>query len=911
MATYKIGGEEVSRSEFQRRVYGRETKSSSDGTSRLSSRSSSSGSSSSSRSTSDASRIDTDRFKKSEFGGYIDTEEQQSISEQEAIRRSIASGFVSSAEKENRVSRSGGSSNSLVSPSTSDAKESESLKKSVSESSTGEGRTARQEFVREAIETSPFITGTLGQSVDTSLISDRQRRVIKRDGKVVGVEDKANKESISGSFSEQRINLAESSRQLRVQQAKIKRERLKKQQEERLKNTIPQQALIDLEKNKVPIRETITLSPQFNISRFTAPREKVLREQEQLPLLENLSRELETKRGELRISRLRGGLTFGEAVRSVQLGTSSVLLGTALLGKSLVTKPVETVSVAGKGLFQIASGQKQLTSVSRSLREEPQFVTGALFGELVTGRGLATASRTFREAADIGTSFIRGGFTPVKKGILAVDDEAIRIFGGADTTSESLAKQALRAGEDVFPVSAQRSLFSPSKPRRVIIDKPKPTPESSELERLFFADPEGRLRTSRLASKRTSSTTDFFESTVQRVTEPITFSKERPQVLFFRRQQLKEFSPNLESVRSGLISGRIRTASDLTPSQRQAFIDFQFEKTGRFSPVGFISKESEITASLGDVLVPERKGFTLISNLEGGGLLKTRATSIFETTLQKADDVDGIVSRSKTGLKKLSESSSFKGLSQRTLSPFISSALRTSYSFSSPSLTSSKQTSIINTSSSSLFDSSKAVSTQPFSFSTQSTQPSSGLKTSSTKDQRTSSIILSSGDSSRTSFSGSSSILGSATSGLGSSLVSTTITPSPKKPLRRRKKDSRVKKKVQAYNAYAFEKGEKIKVNKKPLSREQAINRALNVVDNTASATGFIKKAGDKKIVNPNVKVDQRLKSKFRKGQKKRKNVPVKYTEKNEARIDTFGELRGITAKGIASQRRNNGLLRF
>src|SRR6056297_181172 len=93
---YYIRGEKVSESEYRKKYP-------------VSGGSSSSSSSGSSSSSSQSSSIDSSRFVKSEYGGYLDTQEQQSVSASEAVKRSLESGYVA---RVNKTSSSGGGSSS-------------------------------------------------------------------------------------------------------------------------------------------------------------------------------------------------------------------------------------------------------------------------------------------------------------------------------------------------------------------------------------------------------------------------------------------------------------------------------------------------------------------------------------------------------------------------------------------------------------------------------------------------------------------------------------------------------------------------------------------------------------------------------------------------------------------------------
>lgn len=96
--------------------------------------------------------------------------------------------------------------------------------------------------------------------------------------------------------------------------------------------------------------------------------------------------------------------------------------------------------------------------------------------------------------------------------------------------------------------------------------------------------------------------------------------------------------------------------------------------------------------------------------------------------------------------------------------------------------------------------------------------------------------------------------------------------------------------------AHAKEKGKFVKLNKKALPMNKALNLMGDVVDNTPSATGKLVKA-DKKGKDVLDDIGFNLRGKFT-----RKNNL--YIEKNKHRIDSPGEIEGITVKGWLAQKR-------
>ena len=176
----------------------------------------------------------------------------------------------------------------------------------------------------------------------------------------------------------------------------------------------------------------------------------------------------------------------------------------------------------------------------------------------------------------------------------------IKIAGGVESTSESLAKQATLAGKTVDGVSGQRSLFSPFK-KKITIDKPMPEGVTDPLESSFFIDPRGNLRTSRLGDEFKS------QDSLTGSSKKISFFKEEPQAVLFERTKIEEFPVGLKDVETALLKGK-----PLTSSQRTRLAEFQQEPSGQFKPIGFVGKELEATLPKSEVIAGKRIAVTFI-----------------------------------------------------------------------------------------------------------------------------------------------------------------------------------------------------------------------------------------------------------------------------------------------------------
>ncbi len=119
------------------------------------------------------------------------------------------------------------------------------------------------------------------------------------------------------------------------------------------------------------------------------------------------------------------------------------------------------------------------------------------------------------------------------------------------------------------------------------------------LERSFFADPRGRLRTGFLRLKETEAKlSDLFKGNVR-------FKSNKPQALVFEKAKIQNFpkTPTFDSIRKKLKQKN----PNLTSKESNALLDFQVKKSGNFKPVGFLSLESEITLAPGEIIQKIRK----------------------------------------------------------------------------------------------------------------------------------------------------------------------------------------------------------------------------------------------------------------------------------------------------------------
>ena len=216
----------------------------------------------------------------------------------------------------------------------------------------------------------------------------------------------------------------------------------------------------------------------------------------------------------------------------------------------------------------------------------------------------------------------------------------IRIGGTVKKLAEPLKKQIALAGKEVTAVSAQADRLVNLVKTKRIIRKPIPGEEllhpktkallkkfdqqritkkqlieldrrikrearQSLLERSFFADPRGRLRPSRLgAEPKDASLLDYLSG-------DITFKSPKPQILVFEKTKIQAF-PKTKIFNS--IKNKLKSGKSLTEKEANALLKFQLKPTGKFKPVGALSKEPEITLAPNEIIKKEKVVARVIIN---------------------------------------------------------------------------------------------------------------------------------------------------------------------------------------------------------------------------------------------------------------------------------------------------------
>ncbi|MFW6172441.1 MAG: hypothetical protein ACOC5T_01735, partial [Elusimicrobiota bacterium] len=360
-------------------------------------------------------------------------------------------------------------------------------------------------------------------------------------------------------------------------------------------------------------------------------------------------------------------------IKGFGLGAASSATGFldfGVFGVKALTDPDQAIKDIIQGV--IIFGKKGgFPEVGRTIKQEPGYSTGFVVSEVAQDILLGKMASKFADIADIGRTRASLKFTPVTKTdyftkTLSVPSKTtgdvinIKFAGSVKSISEDISTQASLAGQKVDAVSAARNLFGELKfkPKKgenifgtkVVVDKPLLTPTSPPIERSLFADPRGRVRVSRLGVLDEPKKASFIDYAVG----DVTFKRNKPQILLFEQAQIEKFPKNLLDVKTKLQTGQTLTSDELTKLQK-----FQLTPSGQFKPLGFISKEPEITLAPGELVKKE--------SLAGVTLINKKRVEIIRA---------GISQDFSKNLKDLAKKSTIQGLDAKEFSKFTALATK-------------------------------------------------------------------------------------------------------------------------------------------------------------------------------------------------------------------------------------------
>ena len=389
----------------------------------------------------------------------------------------------------------------------------------------------------------------------------------------------------------------------------------------------------------------------------------------------------------------------------------------ALLGLTVGTTVVKgTVALVTlpKTLRDVAKNPSQLKKVPGAIKRgaeefgqlikiSPTEAFGKIAGEIVFLKGSGSTFKVVGEVGGKAATKLNPKFRGIENKQITIPSGqagkktiSIRVGGPVKKIAEPLRKQARLAGKKVTAVSAQADrLVNLIKTKR-IVRKPIPGEENLKpsvkrllnkfdkgritknelirlersvplLERSFFADPKGRFRPSRLGTKQKDA------SLLDLLSGDVTFRSNKPQILVFEDVRVSKFPKNLNDVEKALKGGKT-----LSKSQAKRLLAFQTKKTGKFKPVGALTKEPEITLAPGEIIKRVKKvGVTLVNGRKVE-IVQAKVVKVKPSTkklMQKAKKGKITSKELKTLRKKIKKESGFNPLIGRRKGPKLRARL--------------------------------------------------------------------------------------------------------------------------------------------------------------------------------------------------------------------------------------------
>lgn len=384
---------------------------------------------------------------------------------------------------------------------------------------------------------------------------------------------------------------------------------------------------------------------------------------------------------------------------------SSISKSGKQFGELLRTSPTEALVKVGSEYVLFKASGKVLDDISSSLSSgltklSPKYVGKAKVGSNLIIKTGKSKKVNLKVVGKIPKEDLLSQISRAGKKVTATSsqaDELLKLMSSRKVIRKPLGVVTKgankgKAVEDVLSKTAKSLLkkfddgeLITSKQLKYLDDAIKSKGSKGLLERSFFADPTGKIRPSRLGIQKDSKL-----SLMDYLTEDISFTRKKPQILLFEDVKVQSFPKNLRNV-----AKKVKSGKQLTASETQKLLEFQLKKSGKFKPLGFVSKESEITLSPGEILVKDKKvGVTLVNgkkvpiiktkvlkpsgnlkkllNKYSGGKLNLNEIKKLQKTLNKKTGLkyDLISSGKSAGkylnLKKVGAGLSFKVMSKTT-----------------------------------------------------------------------------------------------------------------------------------------------------------------------------------------------------------------------------------------------------
>jgi hypothetical protein len=636
--------------------------------------------------------------------------------------------------------------------------------------------------------------------------------------------------------------------------------------------------------------------------------------------LDKVSSQLRDRIMLLRTANLRSGGTFNlNREKNLALYTFS---------KTIVdeARGIKSAPSTIKAIYQNPHVIKEIPKIIREeganfgtlIKESPTEATVQIGTQVLilkgTSKAIKLVSRAGNNLARLSPKF-KGVLRKGGKITLNIDGEVTKLRIVRKIPTSKIRKQVLQAGKTVRPVSTQanrlvnlirrsRAIRKPlgelklskysknllrkldkgqSLTRKEIIKLNKSLRKAGSkglLERSFFADPTGKIRPSRLGlQEKEAGFMDYLSG-------DITFKKTKPQILVFKEQKLSKFPKSLRKITAKLKKGKA-----LNQEETAKLLKFQLKKTGKFKPLGHVTRESEITLAPGEIIKREKK--------IGVTLYKGRRIPIVQARVIKPSKKLGkLISKGKAGTLARKELKSLKRLMKK----------ETGFKLRSSSYSKSKKYFSLKRN---LF--SPAISGLSSLRRSKVKYSSNSRKSKYSKTSKVSPISKYRGGPGTPYKSGSPEYIpkpkySSKTykKSYGSSGKTARIPPKTVRlgtlPYKQKGKYKIYKVKLPVYNVYGKSGKKFIKINTAPLIRKDALSRGTYAVDHSTSKTfkiipiGKHKRVGSIQVKERNYfnKKNYKLRSvRIRKGQKFK--LRDKFIEKRRFGIDTQGEKRGLS----------------
>lgn len=684
---------------------------------------------------------------------------------------------------------------------------------------------------------------------------------------------------------------------------------------------------------KVPITRTIVVNTNTGTKRLATKEEQKLLNNSRSNYLEVPKKQNIRKKVETYFEKQTGGSQKKGILEGAKQTGLGVLSGARDFVFSTLDLPSTAKTIVSNPalLLQFPSLIKQQAEgFGTFIRQNPSGAVGYVAGNILVAEG---SSRAITILTDLSKTRIaklsKNYLGDLKTGDVVnipIEGKKVRIKVVGKIPTEKISKQLSKAGKQIdYAISSQRNKLLNLIKREKIVRKPIAGEEKFDkltknllkkfdsgkinakqliqldqrirrygakgiLERSFFASPGGELRPSRLGitKENRANLLDYLSG------QDITLRTPKPQVLVFRNVNIQDFPVSLKN-----IIKKIKSGKTLTNSETGKLLKFQLQKSGKFKPLGFISGEKEITLAPGELIKKRRViGKTIINgkviplveaevyspkgNLKGL-INKLKKENLTQKELKKLNkllkretkldyNLSSSINKKYLNIKGYKLGAISKGLSK--ISKLGSSKIRYT-KYGKPYIMTSSGARFI--SKSSISKGGKYIGKSKFKSSV-SKYPLSTSKLSK-----------------------------KATSKYRSPLVPIKRRI-PKhivrKVIRTNNKQQKLitkSKPIQAYNVYAKSGNKFIRINKVPLSKNDALARGSFAVDNTISKQFKIVPLGKKKkigIVSSKEKnYFLRTGRKFREykiRKKKKYGLLFKFIEKRKYGLDTRGEKRGL-----------------